>query len=87
MKGKPYNVGLDNANCSKIELCEIIKSIIPNFIYSKASIGKDPDQRNYIVSNQQLMKTGFRTKWTLMDGIKELVKSYTMIKKLGFSNV
>jgi nucleoside-diphosphate-sugar epimerase len=87
MRGEAYNVGLDKANYSKLELCKIIKNLIPGFVYLEAPIGKDPDQRNYIVSNEKLKNTGFRAKKSLKDGIIELIKAYTMIKKTGFSNV
>ncbi len=33
MKDQPYNVGLNDANVSKIELCQIIKKHIPDFYY------------------------------------------------------
>ena len=52
--GGVFNVGLSEANISKIELCEKIKEIIPSFTFLEAPFGKDPDQRNYIVSNEKL---------------------------------
>jgi predicted alpha/beta-fold hydrolase len=36
MKGKPYNVGLEDANLSKLELCHEIKKHLPNFVYLEA---------------------------------------------------
>ena len=33
MKGRPFNVGLSDANLSKAELCERIKVHVPNFQY------------------------------------------------------
>ena len=56
MVGKPYNVGLDDANLSKQELAEKVKQHVPNFYIHYAPIGTDPDKRNYIVSNQRLRK-------------------------------
>ena len=49
-------------------------------------IKKDPDQRNYIVSNVKIEKTGFLPKHSLSDGIKELIKGYTMLKNQNFGN-
>ena len=43
-----------------------------------APIGQDPDQRNYIVSNQRLSEAGFRARRSLDDGIQELLKGYAM---------
>jgi len=87
MKGEIYNVGLSDANISKKELCEKIQKYIPEFIFPEEELGKDPDQRNYIVSNEKIEKTGFNTKYSLDDGIKELIKGFEMIKQYGYSNV
>ena len=86
MKGQIYNVGLSDANLSKIELCEKIKMHIPNFVYVEEKYKKDPDQRNYIVSNKKIEKTGFTPKYSVSDGIKELIKGYKMIKNQNFGN-
>ena len=86
MKGQIYNVGLSDANLSKIELCEEIKKHIPSFTFVEEKYKKDPDQRNYIVSNIKIEKTGFKPKFTISDGIKELIKGYTMIKNQNFGN-
>ncbi|MCT7516360.1 NAD-dependent epimerase/dehydratase family protein [Aliarcobacter cryaerophilus] len=87
MKGEAYNVGLSDANLSKIELCEKIKEHVPNFTIMEAEIGKDPDQRNYIVSNDKIEATGFKPQFSLDMGIKELIKGYTIINNSKFSNV
>ncbi len=87
MKGNIYNVGLSDANLSKKELCERIQKQIPDFVVIDAPVGKDPDQRNYIVSNEKLAKTGFQTTVSIDQGISELIKGYTMIKNTLYSNV
>lgn len=87
MKGCAYNVGLDDANLSKIELCETIKRHLPNFVYLEAPIGEDPDKRDYMVSNERLARTGFRTNWSLDRGIKELIKGYTILRDSRYANV
>lgn len=87
MKGKPYNVGLEDANLSKLELCAEIKKHIPNFVYMEAPIGEDPDKRDYIVSNARILSTGFEPDWSLSRGIKELIKGYKMIRNSLYSNV
>jgi nucleoside-diphosphate-sugar epimerase len=87
MKGKPYNVGLEEANLSKLELCAEIKKQIPGFVYVEAPIGEDPDKRDYIVSNQRLLSTGFVTEWGLARGIRELIKGYTILRNSRYSNV
>lgn len=87
MKGNVYNVGLSDANVSKRELCEVIKGEIPGFTYVVEPIGKDPDQRNYIVSNEKIEKTGYKPVYTLQNGIQELIKGYQMIKNNLYSNI
>ena len=87
MKGEPFNVGLSDANLNKEELCLAIKKQIPDFIYMIAPIGEDPDKRNYIISNAKIEKTGFRTKYSLDMGIKELIKSFEIIKRNEYSNI
>lgn len=87
MKGQVYNVGLSEANISKQELADWIQKHLPNFVSVAASIGKDPDQRNYIVSNEKLERTGFKPIVSLDEGIAELIKGYTMIKNSIYGNV
>jgi nucleoside-diphosphate-sugar epimerase len=87
MKNEPYNVGLSDANLSKLELCEKIKEHVPNFTIMEAPIGKDPDQRDYIVSNDKIEATGFKPMYSLDMGIKELIKGYKIITNTKYSNV
>ncbi len=87
MKGRPYNVGLEDANLSKLELCETIKRHLPQFVYLEAPIGEDPDKRDYIVSNQRILSTGFAPEWNLDRGIRELIKGYVILKNSVYSNV
>ena len=87
MKGRCFNVGLDDANLSKLELCSVIQTLIPEFTYLEAPIGEDPDKRDYIVSNTRLAATGFKTEWSLERGIRELIKGYTMLRNSRYSNV
>jgi nucleoside-diphosphate-sugar epimerase len=87
MRGKPYNVGLNSANLSKIELAQTIQAFVPGFTYLESPIGKDPDQRNYIVSNTRIEATGFAPQFSLEDGIQELIKGYQMIRLNAYANV
>lgn len=87
MKGQPYNVGLSDANLSKAELCERIKAQIPNFVYLEAPVGEDPDKRDYIVSNAKIEATGYMPKYSLDDGVQELIKGYRMIRDRIYGNV
>jgi nucleoside-diphosphate-sugar epimerase len=86
-KGQIYNVGLSEANVSKKELCETIQKQVSDFVFIDAPIGKDPDQRNYIVSNEKIEATGYKTSMSLDAGITELIKGYIMIKNSRYGNV
>lgn len=87
MKNEPYNVGLSDANLSKLELCAEIKKQVPDFVYLEAPVGEDPDKRDYIVSNEKIERTGFKPAHSLEMGIKELIKGYRMITNSKYSNV
>ncbi|MBU3934695.1 NAD(P)-dependent oxidoreductase [Patescibacteria group bacterium] len=87
MKNESYNVGLSDANLSKWELCEEIKKQVPDFVFIESKIGKDPDKRNYIVSNAKIERTCFKPIVSLKEGITELIKGYQIIKRNQFSNV
>ena len=87
MKGEIYNVGLSDANVSKKELCEHIKKQLPDFVFIEAPVGKDPDQRNYIVSNAKIVATGYKPEFSLDSGITDLIKGYSMIRNTRYGNV
>ena len=53
----------------------------------KPPVGKDPDQRNYIVSNAKIERAGYLPSFSLEDGIGDLIKGYTMIKNNKYGNV
>lgn len=87
MKNEPYNVGLSDANLSKLELCAKIKEQVADFVFLEAPIGEDPDKRDYIVSNEKIERTGFKPVYSLEMGIKELIKGYSIITNGKYSNV
>jgi nucleoside-diphosphate-sugar epimerase len=87
MNGQPFNVGLSDANLSKLELCERIKKHIPEFTFIEAPVGEDPDKRDYIVSNSKIERTGWTPAHSLDTGIVELIKGYRMINTRRFANV
>ena len=86
MRSNIYNVGLSSANISKKELCETIQKHIKEFVFVDAGVGNDPDQRNYIVSNEKIEATGFAPKFDLSQGVQELIKGYKMIKNSRYGN-
>lgn len=87
MRGEIYNVGLSSANVSKRELCERIAAHVPGFVFVENNLAKDPDQRNYIVSNEKLEATGWEPDFTLDRGILELIKGFQIINNRRYGNV
>ena len=87
MKAQAYNVGLSDANLSKMELCLEIKKQLPAFTIMESEIGKDPDQRNYIVSNEKIESTGYMPEVSLTRGIEELIKAYQIVRRNQYANV
>ena len=64
-----------------------IQQYLPSFIFQEAAIGKDPDQRNYVVSNKKIEDAGFSPIYSLDLGIQELAKGYAMIKNSKYGNI
>lgn len=85
--GEIFNFGLSQANISKIELCEAIQKHLNEFTFLEAPLGKDPDQRNYIVSNNKIESRGIKAQINLSDGILELIKGLKMFDHNLFSNL
>jgi len=86
MKNKVYNLGHPDYNISKDELCQMIKKRVPSLNIFYSEIGNDPDKRNYIVSNDRILSTGFSFEHTLEDGIDELVRGYEAFRDFRFKN-
>lgn len=77
LKSNTYNLGLSSANITKLELAKKIKKIHKR-LKIKIILGKkDPDQRDYFVSNKKIEKKGYKAKVSLKDGIEELFKVFS----------
>lgn len=87
MRGQAYNVGLSDANLSKLELCREIQKQVPDFTFLEAPVGEDPDKRNYIVSNEKIERAGFQPQVSLAQGIRELIRGYQVLRRNQFANV
>ncbi len=87
LKNETYNVGLSDANLSKLELCQVIQQYVPEFKFVESNNGEDPDKRDYIVSNEKIESTGFTPDVSLSDGIQELIKGYTIVRSNKSSTI
>ena len=85
--GEIFNFGLTEANLSKRMLCEAIQRHVPSFVFVEAEFGKDPDQRNYTVSNSKIESTGFTFEYGLDRGLTELIKGLATLKNSQYSNL
>jgi nucleoside-diphosphate-sugar epimerase len=71
----PFNLGLPTANMTKWELAEKVCDVLglsKNVL--SVGAGVDPDRRNYIVSNNKILRTGFEFRHSLEEGIKEVAQ-------------
>ena len=82
VKGEIFNLGLSSANLTKLQLAKRIKKQLPDLKIKTVHNKKDPDQRDYFVSNKKIEKLGFKAKVSIDDGIKELISifKYSKIK-------
>ena len=78
LKNNVFNLGLSNANITKLQLLKKIKRKINKFKIIIDETKKDPDQRDYFVSNKKIEKTGFKASISLEKGIDELVDIYSL---------
>jgi len=79
LNGEVFNVGLSDANLNKMELATKIKEYFPKLVIIENEFSSDIDNRNYIVSNDKLEATGWKPKFTIDDGIEELISAYEMV--------
>ena len=78
-------MGLSSANITKLELAKQIKKEIKNVNIKILKSRKDPDKRDYFVSNKKIEKKGFKAKINLKEGIQELIQLFLVTKK-NFKN-
>jgi nucleoside-diphosphate-sugar epimerase len=84
-KNETYNVGNDALNMNKLQLSEKIKEHLPLEII-KAEFTSDPDTRDYIVSSEKFYSKGFECRYDLDDGIRQLIKAYSIIDAPWYAN-
>ena len=86
MKSNVYNLGLSSANLSKYMLAKKIKNQLKYLKIKIVKNKKDPDQRDYFVSNKKIEKKGFKPKVKIEDGISELIKVFQYNKEKIINN-
>jgi nucleoside-diphosphate-sugar epimerase len=81
-----FNVGLTEANCTKLELAKTIQKFSPDLVIVENNFKQDFDQRNYMISNTKLENRGWKPEFSLEDGIQELIQGYQLITKYNNKN-
>ena len=86
LKSNVFNLGLSSANITKIELAKKIRKQIKTLKIKVVKNKKDPDKRDYFVSNLKIEKKGFKAKISLDEGIKELISVFKNNSKKIINN-
>ena len=86
LKSNVYNLGLSSANITKIDLALKIKKQFKTLKIKIIKNKKDPDKRDYFVSNSKIEGKGFKAKISLETGIKELISVFSNNKKRIINN-
>ena len=87
MKGNSFNIGLSEANLTKLELAKLIKKQLPKLEINLSDYAVDKDKRDYFVSNEKIESLGWKADYSLEFGIKELIRGYTSMKFNNYSNI
>ena len=86
LKANVYNLGLSSANLTKYNLAKKIKKKISSLKIKIVKNRKDPDQRDYYVSNKKIEKKGFKAKISIEKGIDELINVFSYSKEKIINN-
>jgi len=86
MKSNIYNLGLSSANLTKFMLAKKIQKQLKYLKIKIIKDQKDPDQRDYYVSNKKIERMGFKAKVKIEDGIGELINVFTHSKENIINN-
>ena len=71
---------MSSANITKYQLAKLIQKNIKDLKITKMKNKKDPDRRDYFVSNKKIEKKGFKASTSLDDGIKQLIDIFSLDK-------
>ena len=87
MAGNAFNVGNEELNFTKEEVCLAIKRHVDYKLHF-AEVGSDPDKRDYVVSYEKIRQAGFITNISLDQGLLEIIGGAVMLEdRTPFANV
>jgi nucleoside-diphosphate-sugar epimerase len=78
MRGHVFNVGDEHLNISKLDIANAIRKHVQYDIVDSSL--PDLDVRDFVVSFKRIRGLGFRTKFSLDDGITDLLRLYSFYK-------
>ncbi len=79
MRGEIYNVGSNDMNYNKEDICLLIKNKVDYYLHF-ADVGHDFDQRDYQVSYDKIHNLDFKPAVSMEDGIDELIRAVETIE-------
>lgn len=79
VRGSVYNCGHSSLNATKRRIIELIQEQTDFYVHI-ADVGKDEDQRDYLVNYDRLGATGFCTTVTLRAGIQEMLMAFRFLR-------
>jgi nucleoside-diphosphate-sugar epimerase len=81
MVGRTFNVGDENQNCTKLDICRTIAKIIPGVTIEDSATGQDMDRRDYVVSYAKIAALNFHATISLDSGIRELAAALPWVTR------
>jgi nucleoside-diphosphate-sugar epimerase len=83
MRDNVYNLGISDGGTTKMDLALAIKRQIGALYIHSHSNSTDPDHRDYVISNAKIEAKGFKCRYSIDDGIRELIGYYRMRKLIS----
>jgi nucleoside-diphosphate-sugar epimerase len=80
MRDNVYNIGISDGGTTKMDLAQAIKRQLGGLYIHTHSNSTDPDHRDYVISNAKIEAKGFKCRYSIDDGIRELIGYYRMRK-------
>jgi nucleoside-diphosphate-sugar epimerase len=80
MKNNIYNLGISDTETTKLMVAEKIRRHLGHLSLRCHEQATDQDGRNYLISNAKIERQGFQCRFTVDDGIRELISYYQMQK-------
>jgi nucleoside-diphosphate-sugar epimerase len=78
MRDNVYNIGISDGGTTKMDLAQAIKRQLGELPIHCHSNSTDPDRRDYVISNAKIEAKGFKCRYSIDDGIRELIGYYRM---------